>query len=58
MLTRMNNEAKVRRSTGLVVVGKAKVMSYEDIEEARKNRAAEDATKARGNVVENVRVLH
>jgi hypothetical protein len=33
-------------------------MSYEDIEEARKNRAAEDATKARGNVVENVRVLH
>ena len=31
-LTRMNNEAKVRRSTKSVVLGKAKVMSYEDIE--------------------------
>lgn len=33
-LTRMNNEAKVRRSTKSVVVGKAKVISYEDIDEA------------------------
>ena len=32
-LTRMN-EAKVRRSTKSVVVGKAKVISYEDIDEA------------------------
>ena len=39
-LTRMNNEAKVRRSTKSVVLGKAKVMSYEDIEEARAKRAA------------------
>ena len=40
-LTR-NNEAKVRRSTKLVILGKAKVMSYEDIEEARAKRAAKE----------------
>ena len=44
----MNNEAKVRRSTRSVVVGKAKVMSFEDIVEARKKRAAKDATKGKG----------
>jgi hypothetical protein len=44
----MNNEAKVRRSTKSVVLGKAKVMSYEDIEEARIKRAAKDATNGKG----------
>jgi hypothetical protein len=34
MLIRMNNEAKVRRSTKSIVLGKAKVMSFEDIEVA------------------------
>ena len=58
LLTRMNNEAKVRRSTKSVVLGKAKVMSYEDIEEARIKRAAKDATKGKGNVVGSVRVLN
>jgi hypothetical protein len=48
LLTRMNNEAKVRRSTKSVVLGKAKVMSYEDIEEARTKRAAKDAAKGKG----------
>ncbi|KAF2174522.1 hypothetical protein K469DRAFT_473871, partial [Zopfia rhizophila CBS 207.26] len=43
-LTKINNEAKVRRSTKSVVLGKAKVMSFEDIEEARIKRAAKDAT--------------
>jgi len=48
-LSRMNNEAKVRRSTKSVVVGKANVMSYEDIEEARAKRAAkEEATASKG----------
>ncbi|KAH9204263.1 hypothetical protein DL95DRAFT_319788, partial [Leptodontidium sp. 2 PMI_412] len=47
-LTEANNEAKVRRSTRSMVLGKAKVMSYEDIEEARAKRAAKDATKSRG----------
>ncbi len=47
-LTRMNNEAKVRRSTKLVVLGKAKVMSFEDIEEARAKRAAKEIIKGRG----------
>ena len=48
MLTELNNEAKVRRSTRSVVLGKAKVMSYEDLEEARKKRAAKDAKKGKG----------
>jgi hypothetical protein len=30
MLTRINKEAKVRQSTRLIVLGKAKVMSFED----------------------------
>jgi hypothetical protein len=51
-LSKMNNEAKVRRSTKSQVLGKAKVMSYEDLEEARakrkeKEKAAADK-KARG----------
>ncbi|KAL5330457.1 hypothetical protein ACEPPN_003985 [Leptodophora sp. 'Broadleaf-Isolate-01'] len=46
----MNNEAKVRRSTKSVVLGKgkAKVMSYEDTEEARATRVAKDAMKGKG----------
>ena len=44
-LVKMNKEAKVRRSTKSVVLGKAKVMSYEDFEEARAKRAAKDAAK-------------
>ena len=48
MLTTMNNEAKVRRSTRSVVLRKAKVMSYEDIEEVRATRAAKDAVKGKG----------
>jgi hypothetical protein len=43
MLTRMNNKAKVRRSTRSIVLGKAKVMSFEDIEVARAARAVKDA---------------
>lgn len=49
LLFKQNNEAKVRRSTKSTVVGKAKVMSYEDIEEAREKRAAkEQATTDKG----------
>ncbi len=47
MLTRMNNEAKVRRSTRLVVLGKVKVMSFKDIEVARAARAAKDILKGK-----------
>jgi len=47
-LTEANNEAKVRRSTRSVVLGKAKVMSFEDIKEARAKRAAKDAVKSKG----------
>ena len=48
MLTRMNNEAKVRRSTRSLVLGKAKVMSFEDIEVARAARAAKEVIKGKG----------
>jgi hypothetical protein len=44
-LTKINNEAKVRRSTRSVVLGKAKVMSYKDLEE---RAAKEKATAAKG----------
>jgi hypothetical protein len=40
------NNAKVRRSTRSVVLGKAKVMSYQDLEEARAKREAKDKATA------------
>ena len=49
LLFKQNNEVKVRRSTKSTVVGKAKVMSYEDIEDARAKRAAkEEANTGQG----------
>jgi hypothetical protein len=45
MYSTINNEAKVRRSTKSLVLGKAKVMSYEDLEEARAKRVIKDAAK-------------
>ena len=45
LLTTINNEAKVRRSTKSLVLGKAKVMSYEDLEKARAKRVVKDAVK-------------
>jgi len=47
-LKKINNEAKVRRSTKSLVIGKARVVSYEDLEEARAKRAAKDAATAKG----------
>jgi hypothetical protein len=44
-LFKQNDEAKRRKSTKSMVVGKAKVMSYKDIKEARGNRAAKEAAK-------------
>jgi hypothetical protein len=50
MLTGMNNEAKVRRSTKAAVLGQGqgRVMSFEDIEAARAARAVKDAIKGKG----------
>ena len=45
LLFKQNDEAKRRRSTKSTVLGKAKVMSYEDIEEARGKCAAKEAAK-------------
>ena len=47
-LFKVNNEAKVRRSTRSVVLGKAKVMSYEDSEARAKRAAKEKATASKG----------
>ena len=48
-LFKVNSEAKVRRSTKSLVLEKAKMMSYEDLEEARAKRAAkEKATAGKG----------
>ena len=45
----MNNEAKDRRTTKSLVSDKAKVMRYEDLEEARAKRASKqrDTTPGR-----------
>ena len=45
-LLEINREAKVRRSTKSLVLGKAKVMSFEDLEEARAKRAAKGQASA------------
>jgi hypothetical protein len=45
----INNEAKVRRSTKSLVLGKARVMSYEDLEAVRAKRAEKEASKATKN---------
>jgi hypothetical protein len=48
-LTRINNKAKVRRTKSIVLgKGEAKVISYEDIEEARAARAAKEVINGRG----------
>ncbi|KAF2681185.1 hypothetical protein K458DRAFT_444754 [Lentithecium fluviatile CBS 122367] len=48
-LLTINNEAKVRRSTKSLVLGKAKVMGYEELKEAREKRVEKDAgQKAKG----------
>lgn len=44
-LLKTNDEAKVRRTTKSLVLGKAKVMSYGDLVEARAKRAEKDARK-------------
>ena len=49
ILVKQNDEAKRRRSTKSTVLGKAKVMSYEDLAEARAKRAAkEEASASKG----------
>jgi hypothetical protein len=45
LLFQQNNEAKCRQSTKSTIVGKARVISYEDIVEARGKRAEKEAAK-------------
>jgi hypothetical protein len=54
------NEDKVRRATKSLVLGKAKVMSYEDLEEARAKRVVKESTQAakgKENVVGSAKVV-
>lgn len=44
-LLKINDESKARRSTRSIVLGKAKVMSYEDLEEARAKRTEQEQGK-------------
>lgn len=44
-LTNINDEGKVRRSAKSEIIGKARVMSYEDLEKARAERALKEAAK-------------
>ncbi len=44
----INDEAKVRRSTKSVVLGKAKVISYKDLIAKRTERKAKEQEKAKG----------
>ncbi|KAK0713308.1 hypothetical protein B0T26DRAFT_626908, partial [Lasiosphaeria miniovina] len=44
-LFQINNEAKVRRSTKPEILGTARVMSYEDLEKARADRATKEIAK-------------
>jgi hypothetical protein len=54
-----NNESNCRQSTRSTVVGKAKVMSYEDIVEAQAKRDAKEAAVVKGkNVVRSAKALH
>ena len=46
-LTAINNEAKLRRSTKSIVLGKAKVISYEDLVAKRLEREAKEQDKAK-----------
>ncbi|PSN74562.1 hypothetical protein BS50DRAFT_18554 [Corynespora cassiicola Philippines] len=42
---KVNDEAKIRRSARAEVLGKAKVMGFEELEAARAKRAEKDAVK-------------
>ena len=48
LLFEQNNESNFRQSTRSTVVGKAKVMSYEDIIEAQAKRDGKEAVPAKG----------
>ena len=41
----INNEAKVRRSTKLVMLGIARVISYKDLKKVREDRTAKEIAK-------------
>ena len=48
LLFEQNNESNCRRSTRSIILGKAKVMSYEDIVEAQAKLDAKNASVAKG----------
>ena len=53
-LTNINNEGKVCRSTKSEILGKARVMSYEDLKKARAERTVKEAAKEAKKGAKNV----
>jgi hypothetical protein len=47
ILIRINNKTKIRRSTKLIVLGKTKIINFEDIEVARVAYAAKEVIKGK-----------
>ena len=45
-MSKINSEVKARRSTKSLVLGRAKVMSYKELKEARAKRAAKEEAAA------------
>ncbi|KAF2688993.1 hypothetical protein K458DRAFT_273005, partial [Lentithecium fluviatile CBS 122367] len=45
-LTKINDESKARRAAKSTILGKAKVMTWEDLEKARAEHAVKEAAKA------------
>ena len=56
-LTKINDEGKVRRSTKSETLGKARVMSFEDLEKARAERVVKEAKKAAKEAKEGVKEI-
>jgi hypothetical protein len=54
-LAQMNNKAKVRRSAKSEILGTARVMSYEDLENARAMRAAKETAKEAKKVAKDAK---
>lgn len=47
-MLKVNNESKIRRATKSIVLGKAKVISYDNLVIARAIRSEKEAVKERG----------
>ena len=56
-LNKVNDEAKKRRLSKSAILGRAKVISYKDLEEARAKRAAKENTNSKNKYVRKRKVV-